>query len=58
MTGYATYKDNSWCEFSENIIESQYFKSNFRLRFDGSGPVDRNEERNIDNVLSTVGKWS
>ena len=43
IANYLSYKNNAWCEFSENITDSQYVISNFRLRFDGSGLVDINE---------------
>ena len=57
LTDYPTYKNNVWCLFSEEITDPQYFISNFRLRFDGAGLVDKNEECNIDDVLVTVKQW-
>jgi len=56
-TGYNTWYDlvsyaggvkNTWLYFSETITDSQYFISNFRLRFDGSG---LNTDCFIDDVL-------
>jgi len=57
LTNYPTYKNNAWCEFSEEITDPQYLISSFRLRFDGSGLVDKNEVCNIDDVLITVKQW-
>ena len=57
ITDYPTYQNNAWCEFSENITDPQYFNSDFRLRFDGSGLVEKNEECNIDDVLITIDEW-
>ena len=54
LTNYPTYVNNAWCYFSESITDPQYFISNFRLRFDSSGLVDKNEECNIDDVLITI----
>ena len=54
ITNYPTYVNNAWCYFSEVITDPQYFISSFRLRFDGSGLVDKNEECNIDDVLITI----
>ncbi|MFH1607918.1 MAG: hypothetical protein ABIA78_02190 [archaeon] len=31
------YGDDKWCRFDKIISDSQYFKNNFRLKFEGSG---------------------
>ena len=41
--------DNKWCKFERTITDSQYFKSNFRLKFEGTG-TDSGENVWIDNV--------
>ncbi|MFC1899216.1 fibronectin type III domain-containing protein, partial [Chloroflexota bacterium] len=55
LTSYPTYVNNVWCQFSEVTTDSQYFVSNFRVRFDslvlGS---DGNEQTNIDDVLIAI----
>ena len=55
LTSYPTYVNNVWCQFSEVTTDSQYFISNFRVRFDslvlGS---DGNEQTNIDDVLIAI----
>ena len=42
---------NTWLFFSETITDSQYFRADFRLRFDGSG---MNTHTYIDDVLVTI----
>lgn len=54
LAGYPTWQNKSWCYFSEKITDSQYFNSNFRLRFDSSGLVDTIEKHGIDDVLITM----
>ena len=51
---YPTFQDKEWCYFSEEITDSQYFNSDFRLRFDGSALVDSKETGHIDDVLITM----
>jgi len=34
ILSYSSYQPNTWCYFNEYITDSQYFKSNFRLRFE------------------------
>ena len=51
LADYPAYEDNTWCYFRQETTDSQYFNSNFRLRFDGSGLVDNSEKCRIDNVL-------
>ena len=41
---------NTWIQFSETITDSQYFRSDFRLRFDGSGSSTYTY---VDDVLVT-----
>ncbi|MDD4876827.1 MAG: fibronectin type III domain-containing protein, partial [Dehalococcoidales bacterium] len=36
LTAYPGVIKNVWTQFSQNITDSQYFISNFRIRFDGS----------------------
>ena len=50
LRNYSSYVDNQWCYFSEVLTDSQYFKSNFRLRFDSSGVQRGNEVIFIDDV--------
>jgi len=51
LTDYPTYVNNSWCQFSEEITDPQYFTTNFRIRFDSSALLDKNEHGKIDDVL-------
>jgi len=51
LTSYPTYNNNSWCEFQEVLSDSQYFKVNFRIRFDSSAMGGGTESINIDDVL-------
>ena len=36
LVSYAAGVKNTWLPFSQTITDSQYFKSNFNIRFDGS----------------------
>jgi len=54
LIDYPTWQDSTWCYFSEQIAGSQYFISDFRLRFDGSGLAEKLEDYNIDDVLITA----
>ena len=54
LTAYSTYQDSQWRQFNETFTDSQYFKSNFRLRFNSSSLTDNNDEVNIDDVLITI----
>ncbi|MFC2041503.1 hypothetical protein ACFLTY_04200 [Chloroflexota bacterium] len=36
LVTYPGVVKNTWIQFSQTITDSQYFKSNFRIRFDGS----------------------
>lgn len=54
LTAYSTYQNNRWCQFSETFTDAQYFKSNFRLRFDSTALVDNSETITIDDVLITI----
>ncbi|MFC1860190.1 hypothetical protein ACFLYC_01280, partial [Chloroflexota bacterium] len=36
LVTYPGVVKNTWIQFSQTITDSQYFKSNFRVRFDGS----------------------
>ncbi|GAH67586.1 unnamed protein product, partial [marine sediment metagenome] len=51
LINYPTYANNVWCQFNEEIIDSQYFKGNFKIRFDASALGGSTEEANIDDVL-------
>ncbi len=42
--------DDKWCNFERTITDAQYFKSNFRLKFEGTG-TDANENVWIDDVM-------
>lgn len=53
---YPSYVDNTWCYFSETTTDSQYFKANFRLRFNSSIDMP-NEEFYLDDVLITIQEW-
>jgi len=37
LVSYPGVVKNTWLPFSQTITDSQYFKSNFNIRFDGSG---------------------
>lgn len=50
MKNYPGFQNGEWCYFSELIWDSQYFKSDFRLRFNSSG-FDENERFYLDDVL-------
>ncbi|MFC2073183.1 hypothetical protein ACFLUU_10935, partial [Chloroflexota bacterium] len=50
LRSYPTHTNLSWCYFSETITDSQYFISNFRIRFSTS-LVGAQESINIDDVL-------
>jgi len=54
LLDYPTYVNNVWCQFSEVITDSQYFISDFRIRFDSSVLGDSTEEANIDDVLIAI----
>jgi fibronectin type 3 domain-containing protein len=53
LVNYPTHVDNTWSQFSEVITDSQYFVTNFRIRFDSS-PLVGQEEANIDDVLVVI----
>ena len=57
ITNYPGYQDNAWNYFSQNITGSQYFKSNFRLRFNGSGLTGRTQDFLLDDVLIQRKNW-
>jgi len=42
--------DDKWCKFERTITDSQYFKDNFRLKFEGTG-TDSGENVWIDDVI-------
>jgi|GEM_PF-4593954 len=54
LSAYSTYVDSTWCLFNEEIIDSQYFIGNFRIRFDASALGGTTEEANIDDVLIAI----
>jgi len=54
ITTYSTYADSQWCYFSEVITDPQYFKSNFKLRFEGSAVADPNDLFILDDVLIEI----
>ncbi len=51
LLSYPTYADNTWCEFSEVINDSQYFIAGFRIRFNNTGMTNNNDAVWIDDVL-------
>ncbi len=51
ITDYSSYQSGQWCYFSEYITDSQYFKSDFRLRLDGAGDLGGGEIIHLDDVL-------
>jgi len=51
LTNYPSYVDQSWCEFSELITDSQYFVAGFRIRFNSSALSDKEVIIYIDDVL-------
>ena len=53
LADHSSYVDSTWCYFSETITDSQYFTSNFRLRFDSPGIDKTNETLDLDDVLIT-----
>jgi len=54
ITNHSSYQANTWCHFTEAIIDSQYYKSNFRLRFDAQGFEETGETFYLDDVLITM----
>ena len=50
-----TASERTWHHYQETITDGQYLKSNFRVRFDGSGMDNNNENIWIDDVLITTG---
>ncbi len=51
LTTYPGVVKNQWIQFSGTTTDSQYFKSNFRVRFDGSG---LSTDSFIDDVLIDI----
>ena len=51
LVTYPGVVKNTWCYFSQTITDSQYFISNFRIRFDGSGLTT---DCYIDDVLIAI----
>jgi len=51
LTAYPTFINSTWCYFSETITDSQYFVTNFRIRFNSSALTSGGEMINIDDVL-------
>ncbi|MFC1899862.1 fibronectin type III domain-containing protein, partial [Chloroflexota bacterium] len=51
LTLYSTYANNVWCQFNEQITDSQYHISDFRLRINASTLGGAVEQANIDDVL-------
>ncbi|MCK5025982.1 MAG: hypothetical protein KAS15_05290, partial [Nanoarchaeota archaeon] len=47
--------DGTWCRFNEVITDSQYFRDNFRLKFEGT-ETDLNERVAIDDVNITYAR--
>lgn len=54
IADYATYLSDQWCYFSEYITDSQYLRSDFRLRLTVAGTLDGVEELHVDDVLITM----
>ena len=57
IVNHPSYQNNTWSYFSEKITASQYFISNFRLRFDSSGLIQPGEDFRLDDVLITIDRW-
>ena len=57
LVNYPTFRNNTWCYFSENITNPQYFTSNFRLRFNGSALTDASKLFDLDDVLIEKKVW-
>jgi len=51
LMDYPGTQKDTWCYFSEDVTDSQYFRSDFRLRFDGSG---LGKDFWLDDVLITI----
>ncbi len=57
LTNYRTFHNGTWCYCSENIIDPQYFKANFVLRFNGSGLTGGGTTFDLDDVLIQRKSW-
>ena len=57
IVNYPTYQNNTWAYFSVNITDSQYFKSNFRLRFNGTALTATGKLFDLDDVLIQRKSW-
>lgn len=53
-TAYPTYRNNQWNQFTETFTDAQYFKNNFRLRFNSTGLTQNQEDITIDDVIITM----
>lgn len=51
---YPSAQKNTYYQYTEIITDSQYFRSDFRLRFDGSGVAT---DVYVDDVLITKDDW-
>jgi len=50
IANHPSFTNNQWCHFSEYIYDSQYFITNFRLRFDALGFQSFEEWFYLDDV--------
>ncbi len=57
IKNYPSYKDNQWCYFSQNITDAQFFKANFRVRFNGAGLIASGRSFDLDDVLVQHKSW-
>ena len=53
ILNYPSYQVDTWCYFDEYVTDSQYFISNFRLRFDAQNMPDGNDEFRLDDVYTS-----
>ena len=54
LADYPNSQNDAWCYFTEEITDSQYFTSDFRLRFDGSELAGNKKDCLIDDVRFTM----
>ena len=56
ISDYSTTQNDTWCYFSEEMDESQYFHSYFGLRFDGMALVKSGTDFIVSDVILSVEK--
>ena len=57
LTNYPGYQNNTWNYFSQNITDSQYFKTNFRVRFNGTALTANGKDFFLDDILIQRKNW-